>query len=65
MPTMTVREVLDQNELTMEDLEYMDYKDVAAHRSAVLEAAGFDCPDGYNCPRAFGDWLSEQLTQEQ
>ena len=57
MPKLTARQVLAQNELTMDQLEYMDWKDVAAHESAVLEAAGFNCPDGYNSPRAFGDWL--------
>ena len=64
MPRLTIREVLAENELTMDELGEMDYKDVAAHESAALEYAGYNCPDGYNCPRAFGEWLSEQLSAE-
>ena len=62
---LTVKEVLAQNELSMEELMGMDYKDVAAHQSAVLEEAGFDCPDGYNCPRGFGDWLGKEMQVEE
>ena len=61
MPKLTARQVLAQNELSMDQLEYMDYKDVAAHESSVLSRAGFDCPDGYNCPRGFGEWLQKEL----
>ena len=45
--TKTARQVLEENALSMEELMDMDYKDVAAHESAVLEDAGFDCPHGY------------------
>lgn len=64
MASLTVREVLAQHELSNDDLEVMDYKDVAAHESAVLEGAGFNCPDGYNCPRGFNEWLRKELQIE-
>ena len=64
MPKLTVRQVLAQNELTMDQLECMDYKDVAAHHSAALEAEGYNCPDGYNCPRSFIEWLDKQRALE-
>ena len=47
--------------ITDEDLEYMDYKDVAAHISFKLEALGYECPCGYNTPRKFNEWLRDEL----
>ena len=65
MPKLTIREVLDQNELPMEEAMDMDYKDHAAWQSNLLEQAGFACPDGYNCPRSFSSWLQEELVREE
>lgn len=40
--------------------EGVDYKDVAAYESGVYQSIGIECPDGYNCPRAFLAWKAQQ-----
>lgn len=70
---MTVGEIIKKARERMEGWEGGDYKDHAASLSRAIRRICLehgipvpaDMPDGFCCPRAFGDWVSNNEEENE